>query len=166
MDEKYFAKKIEQKWQQKWAESGAFEAELGGEKPKFYQLEMLPYPSGNLHMGHVRNYSAGDALAWYKRLRGFNVLHPIGWDSFGQPAEDAAVKRGVNPRQWTEDNIVTMQGQLRRLGVSYDWRRQMFAIARSTTSGTSGSFSRCTTWTSRTKGYSSELVPARPGGPV
>jgi len=127
MDEKYFAKKIEQKWQQKWAESGAFEVEISGEKPKFYQLEMLPYPSGNLHMGHVRNYSAGDALAWYKRLRGFNVLHPIGWDSFGQPAEDAAIKRGVNPREWTEDNIVTMQGQLKRLGISYDWRRQMFA---------------------------------------
>ncbi|MBV9240718.1 MAG: leucine--tRNA ligase, partial [Acidobacteria bacterium] len=127
MDEKYFAKKIEQKWQRRWAESGAFEVEMGGEKPKFYQLEMLPYPSGNLHMGHVRNYSAGDALAWYKRLRGFNVLHPIGWDSFGQPAEDAAVKRGVNPRQWTEDNIVSMQGQLKRLGLSYDWRRQMFA---------------------------------------
>ncbi|MFL6373107.1 MAG: leucine--tRNA ligase [Pyrinomonadaceae bacterium] len=127
MDEKYFAKKIEQKWQRKWSESGAFEVELSNEKPKFYQLEMLPYPSGNLHMGHVRNYSAGDALAWYKRLRGFNVLHPIGWDSFGQPAEDAAVKRGVNPRQWTEDNIVSMQGQLKRLGLSYDWRRQMFA---------------------------------------
>ncbi|HTH51647.1 MAG TPA: leucine--tRNA ligase, partial [Pyrinomonadaceae bacterium] len=127
MDEKYFAKKIEQKWQKKWAESGSFEAELSGEKPKFYQLEMLPYPSGNLHMGHVRNYSAGDALAWYKRLRGFNVLHPIGWDSFGQPAEDAAVKRGVNPRAWTEENIVSMTGQLKRLGLSYDWRRQMFA---------------------------------------
>jgi len=127
MDEKYFAKKVEQKWQRTWAESGAFEAEVGGDKPKFYQLEMLPYPSGNLHMGHVRNYTAGDALAWYKRLRGFNVLHPIGWDSFGQPAEDAAVKRGVNPRQWTEDNIVAMEGQLKRMGLSYDWRRQMAA---------------------------------------
>ncbi len=127
MDEKYFAKKIEQKWQKKWAETGAFNAEIDAEKPKFYQLEMLPYPSGNLHMGHVRNYSAGDALAWYKRLQGFNVLHPVGWDSFGQPAEDAAVKRGVNPRDWTEDNIKVMRGQLERLGLSYDWRRQMYA---------------------------------------
>ncbi len=127
MDEKYFAKKIEQKWQKIWEETGAFHAEIDDEKPKFYALEMLPYPSGNLHMGHVRNYSAGDALAWYKRLRGFNVLHPIGWDSFGQPAEDAAVKRGVNPRTWTEANIETMRGQLQRLGISYDWRRQMYA---------------------------------------
>ncbi|MBX3288167.1 MAG: class I tRNA ligase family protein [Acidobacteria bacterium] len=127
MDEKYFAKKIEAKWQKKWAESGAFEVEISDEKPKFYQLEMLPYPSGNLHMGHVRNYAVGDAVAWYKRLKGFNVLHPIGWDSFGQPAEDAAVKRGVNPRQWTEDNINVMRGQLERLGLSYDWRRQMYA---------------------------------------
>ncbi len=127
MDEKYFAKKIEAKWQAKWAESGAFEAEISDEKPKFFQLEMLPYPSGNLHMGHVRNYAVGDAVAWYKRLKGFNVLHPIGWDSFGQPAEDAAVKRGVNPRQWTEDNINVMRGQLERLGLSYDWRRQMYA---------------------------------------
>jgi leucyl-tRNA synthetase len=129
MDEKYFAKKIEQKWQRIWAESGVFEAEaeVCDGRPKFYQLEMLPYPSGNLHMGHVRNYSAGDALAWYKRLRGFNVLHPIGWDSFGQPAEDAAVKRGVNPREWTEENIKVMRGQLERLGLSYDWRRQMYA---------------------------------------
>ncbi len=127
MDEKYFAKKIESKWQKKWAESKAFEAEIDAEKPKFFQLEMLPYPSGNLHMGHVRNYSAGDALAWYKRLKGFNVLHPIGWDSFGQPAEDAAVKRGVNPREWTEQNIDVMRGQLQHLGISYDWSRQMYA---------------------------------------
>ena len=127
MDEKYFAKKIEQKWQRKWADADAFHAEAGDERTKFYQLEMLPYPSGALHMGHVRNYSAGDALAWYKRLRGFNVLHPFGWDSFGQPAEDAAIKRGVNPHKWTEENIVIMRGQLERMGFSYDWSRQMAA---------------------------------------
>lgn len=127
MDEKYFAKKVEQKWQEIWRGSGAFEAEPDASREKFYALEMLPYPSGNLHMGHVRNYSAGDALAWYKRLKGYNVIHPIGWDSFGQPAEDAAVKRGVNPRDWTEENITSMRGQLERLGLGYDWRRQMYA---------------------------------------
>jgi len=127
MDEKYFAKKVEARWQKKWAESGAFEAKVDAEKPKFYQLEMLPYPSGNLHMGHVRNYSVGDAVAWFKRLKGFNVLHPFGWDSFGQPAEDAAIKRGVNPHEWTEENIVAMRGQLQRMGFSYDWTRQMAA---------------------------------------
>ncbi len=130
MDEKYFAKKIEEKWQRRWAETGYFNAEVaeaGDTRPKFYQLEMLPYPSGNLHMGHVRNYSVGDATAWFKRLQGFNVMHPIGWDSFGQPAEDAAIKRGVNPREWTEENIVHMTGQLQRMGFGYDWRRQMAA---------------------------------------
>jgi leucyl-tRNA synthetase len=127
MDEKYFAKKIEDKWQRIWEEKKTFEVEQDDSKPKFYALEMLPYPSGFLHMGHVRNYSIGDALAWYKRLKGFNVLHPIGWDSFGQPAEQAAIKRGVNPRDWTEENIQAMTSQLKKLGLSYDWRRQMFA---------------------------------------
>ena len=127
MDEKYFAQKIEQKWQKRWTENGTFAAETDEAREKFYCLEMLPYPSGRLHMGHVRNYSIGDALAWYKRLQGFNVLHPIGWDSFGQPAEQAAIKKGVNPRDWTEDNINQMREQLQRLGISYDWRREIAA---------------------------------------
>ena len=127
MDEKYFPEQIENKWQQHWRESRVFEAKTGDPREKFYALEMLPYPSGFLHMGHVRNYSIGDALAWFKRLQGFNVMHPIGWDSFGQPAEQAAIKRGVNPRDWTEENIAHMRGQLQRLGISYDWSREIAA---------------------------------------
>ena len=127
MDEKYFPEQIENKWQQRWNETGVFQQKADDPREKFYCLEMLPYPSGFLHMGHVRNYAIGDALAWFKRLQGFNVLHPIGWDSFGQPAEQAAIKRGVNPRDWTENNIVHMRGQLQRLGISYDWTREIAA---------------------------------------
>ncbi|HLA12354.1 MAG TPA: leucine--tRNA ligase [Pyrinomonadaceae bacterium] len=127
MDEKYFPELVEKKWQQRWEETRAFEARDDDPRPRFYCLEMLPYPSGFLHMGHVRNYSIGDALAWHKRLQGFNVLHPIGWDSFGQPAEQAAIKRGINPRDWTEQNIAHMKGQLKRLGISYDWSREIAA---------------------------------------
>ena len=127
MDEKYFPEKIEEKWQRHWAATGAFEVEPDRDRPEFYCLEMLPYPSGFLHMGHVRNYSIGDALSWYKRLQGYNVIHPIGWDSFGQPAEQAAIKRGVMPGEWTEKNIAHMRGQMQRMGVSYDWRREIAA---------------------------------------
>jgi leucyl-tRNA synthetase len=127
MDEKYFAQKIERKWQKRWAERGTFEARVDEKKEKFYCLEMLPYPSGKLHMGHVRNYSIGDAMSWYKRLKGYNVLHPIGWDSFGQPAEQAAIKKGVNPRDWTEENIGQMRDQLKSLGIGYDWSREIAA---------------------------------------
>ncbi|MGH9932286.1 MAG: leucine--tRNA ligase [Pyrinomonadaceae bacterium] len=127
MDEKYFPENIENKWQRHWEQTKAFQVIEDDPRPKFYCLEMLPYPSGFLHMGHVRNYAIGDALAWYKRLQGFNVLHPIGWDSFGQPAEQAAIKRGVNPRDWTEENIAHMRGQMKRLGISYDWSREIAA---------------------------------------
>ncbi len=127
MDEKYFPEQIETKWQQRWNETGVFQAKENDPRERFYCLEMLPYPSGFLHMGHVRNYAIGDALSWFKRLQGYNVLHPIGWDSFGQPAEQAAIKRGVNPREWTENNIAHMRGQLQRLGISYDWSREIAA---------------------------------------
>lgn len=127
MDRKYFPKKVERKWQERWAERGTFEARPDESIPKYYCLEMLPYPSGRLHMGHVRNYSIGDAVAWFMRLNGYNVIHPIGWDSFGQPAEQAAIKMGVNPREWTEDNIAQMRAQLKMLGIGYDWSREIAA---------------------------------------
>jgi leucyl-tRNA synthetase len=125
MKEKYFPAEIEEKQQQRWAEAGAFEVSEDASKPAFYCLEMLPYPSGRIHMGHVRNYSIGDALSTYKRMTGFNVLHPMGWDAFGMPAENAAIKSNARPDKWTFENIEAMRAQLKKLGFGYDWPREI-----------------------------------------
>lgn len=122
---KYLPDEIETKWQKTWEERGCFNAETNPDLPKYYVLEMFPYPSGRIHMGHVRNYVIGDVIARYKRMHGFNVLHPMGWDAFGLPAENAAIKHGSHPAAWTISNIKSMQIQLRRMGYSYDWRREI-----------------------------------------
>ncbi|HVB98865.1 MAG TPA: leucine--tRNA ligase [Candidatus Dormibacteraeota bacterium] len=121
----YNPQTIEPKWQKIWEESGAFLADAEPGRPKYYVLEMLPYPSGTLHMGHMRNYTIGDAVARYKRMRGLNVLHPLGWDSFGLPAENAALQHNIHPREWTNANIAQMKAVCRRFGFSYDWRREI-----------------------------------------
>ncbi|MBQ2476385.1 MAG: leucine--tRNA ligase [Desulfovibrio sp.] len=123
--ERYNPQDIEKKWQERWAESGAFACTHESAKEKYYVLEMFPYPSGNLHMGHVRNYSIGDVLARAKRMQGFNVMHPIGWDAFGLPAENAAIKNNTHPATWTYSNIDNMRAQMKRLGYSYDWAREV-----------------------------------------
>jgi leucyl-tRNA synthetase len=125
MDSNYDPQQIEAKWQKRWAEARAFEAEADEAREKYYVLEMLPYPSGDIHMGHVRNYSIGDALARYMWMKGYNVLHPIGWDAFGLPAENAAIKRQRHPSEFTFSHIGNMREQLKRLGFSYDWRREI-----------------------------------------
>lgn len=125
MEKKYDFAAIEQKWQKEWADSNAFQTTEDNSKEKYYLLEMFPYPSGNLHMGHVRNYSIGDVVARYKTMQGYNVLHPMGWDSFGLPAENAAIQRKVFPADWTKSNIATMRQQLKSLGLSYDWDREV-----------------------------------------
>ena len=121
----YDHKTIEAKWQQVWEKSGAFTVTEDSEKVKFYLLEMYPYPSGRIHMGHVRNYAIGDVMARFLRMRGYNVLHPMGWDSFGLPAENAAIEHGIHPAKWTHDNIAYMRTQLKRMGFSYDWDREI-----------------------------------------
>lgn len=125
LNEKYAPHDIETKWQKYWEENKTFKVEIDKNKPKSYVLEMFPYPSGNLHMGHVRNYSIGDVIARFRTMKGYDVLHPMGWDSFGMPAENAAIKHGIAPKKWTLENIANMTSQLKQLGLSYDWDREV-----------------------------------------
>ena len=122
---RYNFKKIENKWQNLWDENKSFRSVIDKNKKKFYCLEMFPYPSGKIHMGHVRNYTLGDVLARFKTLQNYNVLHPMGWDSFGMPAENAARQNNLSPKKWTEDNIGIMKTQLKQLGFSIDWDREI-----------------------------------------
>src|SRR5262252_2615381 len=125
-DERYDAQRVETKWLERWQQAPElYRAEPSSQKPKYYVLEMLPYPSGALHMGHVRNYAIGDALARYMWMNGYNVLHPMGWDSFGLPAENAAIKNNTPPKEWTLANIAAMKAQMKRLGFGYDWSREV-----------------------------------------
>jgi leucyl-tRNA synthetase len=125
LEERYDPQRVELKWQKYWAEKGLYRTERDPSREKFYCLEMFPYPSGEIHMGHARNYAIGDVVARYKKMRGYNVLHPMGWDAFGLPAENAAIKHGVHPSSWTHRNINYMKSQLNRMGLSYDWEREV-----------------------------------------
>ena len=125
MEERYSPAAIEEKWQSRWAHEKSFKVTEDPNKQKYYLLEMFPYPSGRIHMGHVRNYSIGDVVGRFKRVRGFNVLHPMGWDAFGMPAENAAIQNKSHPAKWTKENIEYMRGQLKRMGLSYDWDREL-----------------------------------------
>ncbi len=125
MQERYNPAEIESRWQEQWARENCYRVTESAARPKYYLLEMFPYPSGRIHMGHVRNYSIGDVVARFKRLQGFNVLHPMGWDAFGMPAENAAIQHGTHPAAWTTENIANMRVQLRKMGLSYDWDREL-----------------------------------------
>jgi leucyl-tRNA synthetase len=122
--ERYNPRVAEPRWQAAWAERRIFETPNEDPRPKYYVLEMFPYPSGRIHMGHVRNYAMGDVVARFMRAKGYNVLHPMGWDAFGLPAENAALVNRIQPKAWTYDNIATMRGQLKTMGLSLDWSRE------------------------------------------
>src|SRR5690242_4968556 len=122
---RYNPREAEPRWQRLWEKRELFNANDNDPRPKYYVLEMFPYPSGRIHMGHVRNYTMGDVVARYMRARGHNVLHPMGWDAFGLPAENAAIERGIHPATWTYDNIAAMRGQLKSMGLSLDWSREL-----------------------------------------
>ncbi|HOK71057.1 MAG TPA: class I tRNA ligase family protein, partial [Bacillota bacterium] len=125
MRDRYCFEEIEPKWQAKWEEDQLYKVGEETARPKYYLLEMLPYPSGRIHMGHVRNYSIGDVIARQRSMKGWNVLHPMGWDAFGLPAENAAIEHGADPVTWTRENIAAMRKQIKRLGFSYDWDREI-----------------------------------------
>ncbi|HBW58230.1 MAG TPA: leucine--tRNA ligase, partial [Oscillatoriales bacterium UBA8482] len=125
MESRYHPTSLEQKWQQTWAQQGLYKTPTDQNQPKFYALSMFPYPSGSLHMGHVRNYTITDVIARHKRMQGYRVLHPMGWDAFGLPAENAAIDRGIPPAEWTYQNIAQMREQLQKLGFSIDWEKEV-----------------------------------------
>ncbi|WP_286822517.1 class I tRNA ligase family protein, partial [Desulfobacter sp. UBA2225] len=125
MEERYIPSQVEPKWQEYWKNTQLFKVEEDSSREKYYLLEMFPYPSGKIHMGHVRNYTIGDVVVRYKRMRGFNVIHPMGWDAFGMPAENAAIDNNTHPAAWTYDNIRAMRAQLKKMGFSYDWDREI-----------------------------------------
>ena len=152
--ERYNPRETEPRWQSVWEDRKTFEVREDPSKPKYYVLEMFPYPSGRIHMGHVRNYTMGDVVARYKKSRGFNVLHPMGWDAFGMPAENAAMENKVHPASWTYANIDTMRAQLKSMGLSLDWTpRARHLRSRSTTPR-----SRACSWT-----FTKRAWPTGPG---